>query len=61
MSYSDYDCIEIPVVAKFNSNGQPILVVYSHINEKGRMILNKEEAMLLIAELYNFVKDKDSL
>jgi hypothetical protein len=25
------------------------------------MILNKEEAMLLMAELYNFVKDKDSL
>ena len=61
MSYSDHSCTEVPIVEKFNSYGQPKLVISSHINERGRMILNKEEAVLLMAELYNFIKDKDSL
>jgi len=47
------DAFEYPVIDK-NSRG--LLVVHSHINEKGKMILNKTEALLMIAELYKFVK-----
>jgi hypothetical protein len=36
---------------------EPMLVVHSHINEKGKMILNKKEAALLLIELYSFIKD----
>jgi len=30
------------------------LVIHSHINAKGKMVLNKEEAALLMIELYKF-------
>ena len=36
--------------------GEKVLVVHSYINYKGKMILTKEEAMLLLVELYKFVK-----
>ena len=38
-------------------NEQKVLVVHSHINSKGRMILNKEEAQLLLLELYKFINE----
>ena len=38
-------------------NDQNVLVVHSHITDKGRMILNKEEAQLLLIELYKFINE----
>jgi hypothetical protein len=56
MSYTT-DFIEQPVVSIGNSiNGEKTLIIHSHINQKGKMILNKDEALLLIVELYKFVK-----
>jgi hypothetical protein len=57
MSY-ETDFIEQPVVSIGNStNGEKVLIIHSHINQKGKMILNKEEALLLLVELYKFVKE----
>ena len=49
--------IEQPVVSidEFY-NDEKVLIVHSHINQKGKMILNKEEASLLLLELYKFIK-----
>jgi hypothetical protein len=50
--------IEQPVVSVHDSGEQgPMLVVHSYINQKGKMILTREEASLLFVELYKFLKD----
>jgi len=51
-------CIEQAVVSvhQHSEIGEKVLVVHSYINYKGKMILTKEEAMLLLVELYKFVK-----
>ena len=36
----------------------PRIVIHSHINHKGKMHLSKEEAMLLIADLWEFVNSQ---
>jgi hypothetical protein len=53
--------IEAPVVTidEFY-NDEKVLVIHTNINEKGKMILNKEEASLLLVELYKFIKQKDN-
>ena len=57
MSY-ETDFIEQPVVSVDNfTNDEKVLIIHSHINQKGKMILKKEEALLLIVELYKFVKE----
>lgn len=57
MSYVT-DLIEQPVVSVDNfHNNEKVLVIHSHINQKGKMILKKDEALLLIVELYKFVKE----
>jgi hypothetical protein len=57
MSY-ETDFTEQPVVTIGNStNGEKVLIIHSHINQKGKMILKKDEALLLIVELYKFVKE----
>ena len=57
MSYAT-DVIEQPVVSVDNFyNNEKVLVIHSHINQKGKMILKKEEALLLLVELYKFVKE----
>lgn len=57
MSYVT-DLIEQPVVSVDNfHNNEKVLVINSYINQKGKMILKKEEALLLLAELYKFVKE----
>ena len=56
MSYQLFHT-ETPVVEKLNNCDIPVLVIHSHINEKGKMVLTKEEAALLLVELYKFVKD----
>jgi len=49
--------IESPVVTTDNFyNGEKVLVIHNFINDKGKMILNKEEAALLFVELYKFIK-----
>ena len=49
--------IEAPVVTVDDFyNEEKTLVIHSHINMKGKMILNKEEASLLLIELYKFIK-----
>jgi hypothetical protein len=54
-------CIEHAVVSvhQHSEIGENVLVVHSYINYKGLMILTKEEAMLLLVELYKFVKNED--
>jgi hypothetical protein len=48
--------IEVPVVTidEFY-NDEKVLIVHSYKNEKGKMILNKQEAALLLIELYKFI------
>lgn len=36
----------------------PRIVIHSHINYKGKLHLSKEEAMLLIADLWEFVNSQ---
>jgi hypothetical protein len=49
--------IEQPVVSiEEISIDERVLVVHSHINLKGKMVLNKGEASLLLLELYKFIK-----
>lgn len=58
MSYNEsISVIESPVVTIDDFwNEEKHIIIHSHINTKGKMVLNKEEAMLLIAELYKFIK-----
>ncbi len=58
---SDYETenktIESPVVTVDDFyHEEKTLIIHSHINMKGKMILNKEEASLLLIELYKFIK-----
>ena len=56
MNYTVEDIIEIPVVTVDEFyNDEKTLIVHSHINTKGKMILNKQEASLLLIELYKFI------
>jgi hypothetical protein len=49
--------IEYPIVTIDDFyNDEKVIVVHSHINLKGKMILNKDEATLLLIELYKFIK-----
>ena len=61
MSY-ETNCIEQAVVSvhQHSEIGKKVLVVHSYINYKGKMILTKEEAMLLLVELYKFVKMEEN-
>ena len=60
MSY-EKKSIEQPVVTVDDFYGEEkALVVHSHINEKGKMILNREEASLLLVELHKFIKSEES-
>ena len=48
--------IESPVVSVDDFFGEERhLVIHSHINEKGKMILSKAEAALLLLEIHKFV------
>lgn len=50
--------IEQPVVSVHNSSEEGhMLVIHSHINQKGKMILSKDEASLLLLELYKFIQN----
>lgn len=51
--------VEAPVVTIDKSNGsEEILVVHTYINHnRGKMFLNKDEAALLLIELYKFIKN----
>ena len=54
---NDVKYIEYPVVTVEDfHNGEKMLIVHSHINLVGKMMLTKDEALLLIGELYKFVK-----
>jgi hypothetical protein len=56
MSYRVEDSIEAPVVTIDDFyNDEKVLIIHSHINTKGKMILNKQEASLLLIELYKFI------
>ena len=56
MSYIVEDIIEAPVVTIDDFyNDEKTLIIHSHINTKGKMILNKQEASLLLIELYKFI------
>jgi len=56
MNYTVEDIIEAPVVTVDEFyNDEKTLIVHSHINTKGKMILNKQEAGLLLIELYKFI------
>jgi hypothetical protein len=49
--------VEYPVVTIDDFyNDEKVIVVHSYINLKGKMILNKDEASLLLLELYKFIK-----
>jgi hypothetical protein len=56
MSYRVEDSIEAPVVTidEFY-NDEKTLIVHSYINRAGKMILNKQQASLLLIELYKFI------
>lgn len=56
MYTEEKNIIEAPVVTvdDFYSE-EKTLVIHSHINTKGNMVLNKSEAGLLLIELYKFI------
>ena len=58
MSYETKEkIIEAPVVTVDDFyNEEKTLIIHNYINLKGKMVLNKEEASLLLLELYKFVK-----
>jgi len=48
--------IEAPVVTVDDFYyDEKMLIIHNYINMKGKMILNKEEASLLLIELYKFI------
>jgi hypothetical protein len=48
--------IEAPVVTIDDFfNEEKTLIIHNYINMKNKMVLNKEEASLLLIELYKFV------
>lgn len=49
--------IEAPVVEVIDGIEEKILVIHNLINLKGKMVLNKAEASLLLIELYKFIED----
>lgn len=57
MSYeSENKVIEAPVVTIDDFyNNEKTLIIHNYINMKGKMVLNKAEALLLLVELYKFV------
>ncbi len=57
MSYeTENKIIEAPVVTVDEFyNEEKTLIVHNYINTKGMMVLNKEEASLLLIELYKFI------
>jgi len=49
--------IEEPVVTIDDFyNEEKTIIIHNYINMKGKMMLNKEEASLLLLELYKFLK-----
>ena len=56
MYNKDKIVIEAPVVTVDDFwNDRKVLIIHSHINTKGKMVLNKEEALLLLIELQKFI------
>lgn len=57
MSYeTENKIIEAPIVTVDDFyNDEKTLIIHNYINMKGKMVLNKEEALLLLIELYKFV------
>lgn len=52
----DTKIIESPVVSVDDYfSDEKRLIVHNYINTKGKMILNKAEASLLLVELYKFI------
>jgi hypothetical protein len=49
--------LEYPVITidEYNHE-QPVFILHNMVNSKGKLILTKEEAMLLFVELYKFIK-----
>jgi hypothetical protein len=55
MYNEEKNIIETPVVTVDDYSEERVLVIHSHINTKGKMMLNKAEAGLLLIELYKFI------
>ena len=54
------EIIEYPVITIGSFyNEEKTITVHSHINLKGKMVLNKREALLLLIELSKFIKSQD--
>lgn len=49
----------VTTIDKYN-NEEPVIIIHSHINFLGKMVLNKLEAALLLAKLYQFITDKNN-
>lgn len=53
------ETIETPIVTISDFyNGEETITIHNYVNMKGYMVLNKEEASLLLLELYKFVTGK---
>jgi hypothetical protein len=50
--------VEAPVVEIDDyDEDNKLLIIHNYINLKGKMVLNKVEASLLLIELYKFIKE----
>ena len=50
--------IEAPVVTIDDFyNDEKTIVIHNYVNMKGKMVLSKEEASLLLLELYKFINN----
>lgn len=50
--------IEAPVISIDDYNLDKVFILHNYINTKGKLVINKEEASLLILELYKFINLK---
>lgn len=54
------EIIEYPVITiESFYNEEKTITVHSHMNLKGKMVLNKTEALLLLIELSKFIKSQN--
>lgn len=56
MSYeSEISEAIVATIDNYCPEGEEKLIIHSHINTKGKMVLNRTEAALLLVELYKFL------
>jgi hypothetical protein len=48
--------ITAPIVTYDEYSEQKVLILHNYVNMKGKLVVNQDEAQLLLLELYKFMK-----